>query len=109
MIAIVLGIMAYVNKGVQRKMGAHYFKQFPKQLIKPYGAHTAPLSEENILSKINTINCEWFLRPKYAMSEMAETVSGSLPNAEAFIDWLDFDDVKRQLNKYSDAVHALNT
>ena len=69
--------MAYATKNMQRKVGMHFFNQFPKQLLKPYGAHTAPLSEEAILDKLNPINCEWFLRHKYAMSEMAETVAGS--------------------------------
>ena len=39
MIPIVLGKVAYmyVSKNVQRKVGVHYFNQFPKQLLKVAG------------------------------------------------------------------------
>ena len=55
-----------------------YFNQFPSNFLKPYGRAAEPPTQETIKKRTNSISCEWFVRPKVAMSEFAATMVENL-------------------------------
>ena len=61
--------------------GISYFYHFRKDFLKPYGlAHDADnFSDDNFHRRINTITCEYVVRPQVAISEFTDTI---LANAE---------------------------
>ena len=82
---------------------------FYKQLLRPYGKIEAALTTKQIKEKLNPKNCEWFTRPKVAMSEMAETCSENIEGASQVLRrWLQ-DEITRMIVKCKEAVHPLNT
>ena len=82
---------------------------FYKQLLRPYGKIEAALTTKQIKEKLNPKNCEWFTRPKVAMSEMAETCSENIEGASQVLRrWLQ-DEITRMMVKCKEAVHPLNT
>lgn len=86
-----------------------WYNHFPNQLIRPYGKIEAALTTKQIKEKLNPKNCEWFTRPKVAMSEMAATSSENIKGARQVLRrWLQ-DDIISMMVKYKDAVHPLNT
>ena len=77
--------------------------------MRPYGKIEAVLTTKQIKEKLNPKNCEWFTRPKVAMSEMAATCSENIKGARQVLRrWLQ-DDIISMMVKYKDAVHPLNT
>ena len=77
--------------------------------MRPYGKIEAALTTKQIKEKLNPKNCEWFTRPKVAMSEMAATCSENIKGARQVLRrWLQ-DDIISLMVKYKDAVHPLNT
>lgn len=77
--------------------------------MRPYGKIEAALTTKQIKEKLNPKNCEWFTRPKVAMSEMAATCSENIKGARQVLRrWLQ-DDIISMMVKYKDAVHPLNT
>ena len=77
--------------------------------MRPYGKIEAALTTKQIKEKLNPKNCEWFTRPKVAMSEMAATCSENIKGARQVLrKWLQ-DDIISMMVKYKDAVHPLNT
>ena len=50
-----------------------YFKHFPFHFVRPYDAQQRCTTQE-FLQKLNVSNCEWFLRPKVAISEACEAL-----------------------------------
>ena len=57
-----------------------YFNHFRKDFLKPYGlAHDeSSFDARTITRRLNSYNCEFFLRPQVAISEFAETVQQNL-------------------------------
>lgn len=77
--------------------------------MRSYGKIEAALTTKQIKEKLNPKNCEWFTRPKVAMSEMAATCSENIKGARQVLRrWLQ-DDIISMMVKYKDAVHPLNT
>lgn len=76
--------------------GVNYFYHFRKDFLKPYGlAHDADsFNEESFSHRLNTINCEYVVRPQIAISEFSDAV---LQNLEYIKENKDFRDriVKR--------------
>lgn len=66
-----------MNKSPEKK-AVSYFNHFPSNFLKPYGKANLPPDEETIQRRINPVSCEWFLRPKVAMSEFSATVTENL-------------------------------
>lgn len=78
-------------------------------MLRPYGKIEAALTTKQIKEKLNPKNCEWFTRPKVAMSEMAETCSENIEGASQVLRrWLQ-DEITRMMVKCKEAVHPLNT
>ena len=88
--------------------GVQWYNQYPKQMLKPYGELKDPLSEEEILDILKPINCEYFLRPKIALSEMSETVSKNYGRAIDLLKKYNLDFMNAKLEHYSDTVKMLN-
>ena len=61
----------------RREMGL-FLNQFPKKILRPYGAVEQAPSEETVLKRVKPNSCEWLKRPKVAMSEMAETLTANM-------------------------------
>ena len=59
------------NKGIQ------FFYHFPKNLLQPYGEATQGPDEHKIFYRLKPLNCEWLIRPKVTLSELAATVKGN--------------------------------
>ena len=77
--------------------------------MRPYRKIEAALTTKQIKETLNPKNCEWFTRPKVAMSEMAATCSENIKGARQVLRrWLQ-DDIISMMVKYKDAVHPLNT
>ena len=89
--------------------GVQWYNQYPKQMLRPYGELKEPLSEEEILDILKPINCEYFLRPKIALSEMSETASKNYERAIDLLKKYDLDFMSAKLEHYSDTVKMLNS
>ena len=78
-----------------------YFNHFRKDFIRPYGlAHDAMSFEDSTLKRrLNSINCEFYLRPQIAISEFAETVSANLKYMEENCEILDPESIKAFVKK----------
>ena len=62
----------------QSPNGVQFFSQFPRSWIRPYGlADTKPPTAAKVL-ELKPFTCEWLLRPKVALSELAESVDKNL-------------------------------
>jgi hypothetical protein len=67
------------NRGTPEKPKAvSYFNQFPSNFLKPYGRTDSAPDDDTISRRTNPISCEWFLRPRVAMSEFPETMTENL-------------------------------
>jgi hypothetical protein len=55
-----------------------YLNQFPKNFLRPYGRQDNPPTEQIVYRRIKPESCEWLVRPKVAISEMAETIQQNL-------------------------------
>ena len=86
-----------------------WYNHFPNQLMRPYRKIEAALTTKQIKETLNPKNCEWFTRPKVAMSEMAETCSENIEGARQVLRRWSQDDIISMMVKYKDAVHPLNT
>ena len=56
--------------------GANFLNQFPKYFLRPYGPMEVP-RKDTFERCLNPQNCEWFRRPNFAISEMAQTTMAS--------------------------------
>lgn len=77
--------------------------------MRPYRKIEAALTTKQINETLNPKNCEWFTRPKVAMSEMAETCSENIEGARQVLRRWSQDDIISMMVKYKDAVHPSNT
>ena len=55
-----------------------YFNQFPSNFLKPYGKADDVPDQDTLSRRTKPISCEWYLRPRVALSEFAETVTENL-------------------------------
>ena len=68
-------------KTPQSPNGVQFFSQFARSWIRPYGlADTKPPTAAKVL-ELKPFTCEWLLRPKVALSELAESVEKNLHRA----------------------------
>ena len=56
-----------------------FFYHFPKNFLRPYGPAEDVPTEETVFKRTNIKNCEWLVRPHYAVSESSSTLSGNMP------------------------------
>ena len=62
----------------QSPNGVQFFSQFPRSWIRPYGlADIKPPTAAKVL-QLKPLTCEWLLRPKVTLSELAESVDKNL-------------------------------
>ena len=54
--------------------GVNFFKQFARQFLRPYGQVEKSPSDITVYKRIKPFTCEWLLRPKVALSELADTI-----------------------------------
>lgn len=54
-----------------------YWKHFPRNFLTMYGPAKPALIAEQVFKRLQPFSCEWLLRPKVAVSEMASTISGN--------------------------------
>ena len=60
----------------------NYLRQFPRSFVGGYGQFKGKLTEQEVLKRLHSWNCEWLKRPRIAMSEMAQTLTTNLPILE---------------------------
>ena len=58
--------------------GVNYFKQFPRNLLVPYGSSLDPNDQQKLLKYFQPFNCELLLRPSVFLSEFCSSVSQCL-------------------------------
>ena len=86
------------------------FNQFPANFPRP----DAP-DEETISKQINPISCEWFGRPKVAMSKFADTITQNMELLKGedmkheLIDPETFSGISEEIQPFLDALGRLNT
>ena len=51
---------AKTKKGLSTGKGTTYFKQFPKNVLRPYGQVDGPMEEKAVLARVSPELCEWF-------------------------------------------------
>ena len=57
----------------RRRPKVTFFKQYPHHFLRPYDAQLECMYEE-FLQKLTPRNCEWLMRPKIALSEVAQAL-----------------------------------
>lgn len=65
---------AKTKKALSTSTGVTYFRQFLKNFLRPYGKVEGKMTDEKVLKRVSRDSCEWFSRPKVAMSELSETI-----------------------------------
>lgn len=103
------------SKGTPEKpKPVQYFNQFPENFLRPYGRVANPPDEETISKRINPISCEWFGRPKVAMSEFADTITQNMELLKdedmkyELIDTAKFSEISQEIHPFLDALDRLS-
>ena len=70
-------LRSFVDTPKKNDGGVNYYQHFHKDFIRPYGlAHTEKSFVDSTLAKrLETINCEFMLRPHIGVSEFMKTVT----------------------------------
>ena len=63
----------HLKHRTRRRRKVTFFKQFPHHFLRPYDAQLECTYEE-FLQKLTPRNCEWLMRPKIALSEVAQAL-----------------------------------
>ena len=75
--------------------GVTYINQFPKYFVTPYG-QVKPLNPEDLEKRLSESNCEYYKRPKVALSETSNTILSNIDFTQHA--WLD-EEIKPKLMK----------
>lgn len=97
------------EKKSPRSTGVSYFNHFPRQRLRPYGEINQPTPDNQMLDKASVINCEYLVRPKVALSELAETVSANQAHIEAELHALNTGKTIAALADFEKVVAPFNT
>jgi hypothetical protein len=102
------------NKGSAEKPKAvSYFNEFPSNFLKPYGKADSPPDDDTVSRRTNPISGEWFLRPRIAMSEFAETLTENLKLLKddnlTLVNTAEFATISKSVQPMLDALSRLNT
>lgn len=97
------------DKKSPRAAGVSYFNHFPRQRLRPYGEISTPTPDYQMLDKASVINCEYLVRPKVALSELAETVSANKAHLESELLALNTSKTITALEDFKRAVAPFNT
>ena len=57
---------------------SYFYKQFPRDFIRPYGLSTGTITDASIQSSLKPYTCEFLKRPGTAVSEFAQTINDNL-------------------------------
>ncbi|CAB3982325.1 Hypothetical predicted protein [Paramuricea clavata] len=71
-----------------RSTAVNYFRHFPTSFLKPYGMVDEAPSQEVVMRRLSSINCEWLRRPQTGQSS-SKTIKDNLGN---------FTDLVKKLN-----------
>ncbi|KAJ7376294.1 hypothetical protein OS493_035655 [Desmophyllum pertusum] len=97
------------NPGTPKK-GVNYFHHFPKAFLVPYGKMKEEfLTDRRCLEMLTTQNSEWLLRPKFALSEMAETFPANIEVMQESLDEISFPDVMQHCEEVAELLSVFNT
>ena len=97
------------KKQSPRTTGVSYFNHFPRQCLRPYGEISQATPDNQMLDKATVINCEYLVRPKVALSELAETVSANQAHLEAELHALNMGTTIAALAEFEKLVAPFNT
>ena len=96
--------------------GVSYYKQFVINFRKPCGKTDSVPNEETVFRRLKGFNCEWLSRPKYAMSEMAETIVANmelLSDEESYqpsiLNQKELVSIKGRMQNFLDCLERMNT
>lgn len=67
------------------------------------------LTDRRCLEMLTTKNCEWLLRPKFALSEMAENFSANSEVMQESLDEISFPDVMQHCEEVAELLSVFNT
>lgn len=70
------------NKQTADSGRVNYLRQFPRNFIGGYGKFKGDLTDDEILTRLHSWNCEWLKRPRIALSEMSATLTTNYPLLE---------------------------
>lgn len=84
-------------------------RHFPRQRLRPYGEIRQPTADNQMLDKATVINCEYLVRPKVALSELAETVSANQAHLDAELHALNTGKTITALGDFEKVVVPFNT
>ena len=70
------------NKQTADSGRVNYLRQFPRSFIGGYGKFKGDLTDDEILTRLHSWNCEWLKRPRIALSEMNATLTTNYPLLE---------------------------
>ena len=92
------------NKGIQ------FFDHFSKNFLQPYREATQTQDEHKIFHRLKPFNCEWLIRPKVTLSELAATVKGnfSLLAQIADVNCKFVENMAQHMSKTLDSIANLN-
>ena len=62
--------------------GVNYFKQFPCNLLVPYGSSLDPNDQQKMIKYLQPFNCELLLRPSVFFSEFCSSISQCLQQVQ---------------------------
>ena len=56
----------------------NFFRHFPTSFLRPYGRADPAPTEDVVMRRLSSINCEWLRRPQTGISEFADTIEANL-------------------------------
>ena len=97
------------NKGSE---GINYFYHFRKDFLEPYGLAHDDFSDDSFHRRINTINCEYVVRPQVAIWEFADAVLENTQYLEENIEVLEKESLQAfldKIKKFKEPLEVLNS
>ena len=89
--------------------GVNYFSHFPRQRLRPCGKIKEPTSDSLMVEKASRLNCEYVIHPKFALSEMADTVTSNLQTLRENLRTLDEAKIIAEVEKMNEVTKMFNT
>ena len=102
-------LRSFVDTPKKNDGGVNYYQHFHKDFIRPYGlAHTEKSFVDSTLAKrLETINCEFMLRPHIGVSEFMKTVTENCKYITGNLEIFDVEAIKKFLHKVESIMESL--
>ena len=91
----------------------NFFRHFPTSFLRPYGRADPAPTEDVVMRRLSSINCEWLRRPQTGVSKFAETIEANLDfltqNHSKFTKRSNFTALTERLGDFLAILRKLNT